>query len=162
MWPGNCIMQPTGPHPPWQPWVAGTSSLRVSTCGPRAEVPSTARGAGNTTACQKSRPDVLGVAEPSPFLIWVTSLLPQLWEGPVRRLWSAGTSQVSSVRTPCVSVFWRWGIISGTAANCPASCDWCQGGVVVPVLVCLCMQARAGPRTGRARLSILSRLGSVA
>lgn len=47
----------------------------------------------------------------------------------MRRLGSAGNSQVSSVRTPCVSVSWRWGLslerqLPGLRSN--LVCDWCR------------------------------------
>lgn len=84
----------------------------------------------------------------------------------MRRLGPAVNSQVSSVRTPSVSVFWRWELSSERQLPDGPRVRLVPGGlavvVVVLVLVCLWMQARAGPRAGTARLSILSRLGSVA
>lgn len=72
----------------------------------------------------------------------------------MRRLGPAGNSQVSSVRTPCVSVSvsWRWELSSERQLPGLPRVRLVPARLVVPVLVyalvCLWMQARAGPRTG--------------
>lgn len=83
----------------------------------------------------------------------------------MRRLGPAVNSQVSSVRTPRVSVFWRWELQyprNGSYLSC-LECDWCQQDWLC-LCLCLCLCAcgcRRGQGQEPVQLGCLSSRGLV-